>query len=43
VRNTRVIIIRGVIALNKGSRGNRISRGISKDRDRKKDNIRGKA
>jgi hypothetical protein len=43
VKNTWAVILRGIIALNRGSRGNRISRGIGKGRGKKGDSIRGKA
>ena len=43
MRNTRAAIVRGVIALNRGGRGSRISRGIGKGRGRKGGGIRGKA
>jgi hypothetical protein len=43
VRNTQVIIIRGIIALNKGGRSNSISKDISKGKGKKRGNIRGKA
>ena len=43
MRNTRAAIVRGVIALNRGDRGNRINRGIGKGRGRKRGSIRGKA
>jgi hypothetical protein len=36
------MIIRGIIALNKGDKGNRISRGIGRGRGKKRGNIRGK-